>query len=130
MKKKATSPRRGSQIRLLIADDSRLIRETLACLCSLIPRLKIIGQAANGLEAIAAIRKLKPDVVTLDIRMPRMSGIEVLKAIKAEQIDCMVIILSVMTQEICLKKYLELGANHVFDKATEFEKALEVLRKL
>jgi len=130
MKKKATSLRRRKKIRVLIADDSGLIRNTLACLCSLIPRVEVVGQAANGLEAIAAIRKLQPDVVTLDIRMPRMSGVEVLKAVKAEQLDCTVIILSVMTQEICLKKCLELGADHVFDKATEFEKALEVLRKL
>jgi YesN/AraC family two-component response regulator len=117
-------------MRLLIADDSRLIREMLAGLCSSLPRLKVVGQAANGLEAMAAIRKLKPDVVTLDIRMPRMSGIEVLKAIKAEKIDCLVIVLSGFTDEIYLKKCLDLGAKHVFDKTTALDQAIEVLSGL
>jgi two-component system, chemotaxis family, protein-glutamate methylesterase/glutaminase len=120
----------SKQLRVLIVDDSRFIRDILISLCSSMPRLEVVGEAANGLEAIAAIRKLKPDVVTLDIRMPRLSGIEVLKAMKAEGIDSLVIVLSSSTDEIYLKKGLDLGAKYVFDKGTELDKAIEVLRRL
>jgi len=117
-------------LRLLIVDDSGLIRETLTSLCSLMPRLKVAGHAADGIEGMAAIREFKPDVVTLDIRMPRMNGIEVLQAIQAEKIDCKIIVLSAFTDEIYVKKCFELGAHYVFDKGTEFDQAMEVLRSL
>jgi two-component system chemotaxis response regulator CheB len=68
MKAKARNPRRKKKIRVLIVDDSCLLREMLAGFCSLNPQLKVVGYAKDGLEALAAIRKLKPEVVTLDIQ--------------------------------------------------------------
>jgi len=94
------------------------------------PRLEIVGVAKDGLEAIELIRGLKPDLVTLDIRMPKMSGIEVLKALKAEGLEITVIVLSALTTEEARKKCLELGARHVFDKTLEFEKFTDVLADL
>jgi len=78
-------------------------------------------------EALEAIRNLKPDVVSLDIRMPKMSGIEVLRAIKRDRLTCTPIVLSGLTDEFSREKYLELGARYVFDKGTELEKFLQVL---
>ena len=64
MRSAATHLRAKEKVRVLIVDDSGLIRERLACLCSLMPRLEVVGSARDGVEALEAMRKLKPDVVT------------------------------------------------------------------
>jgi DNA-binding NarL/FixJ family response regulator len=115
------------KIRVLIVDDSAILREGLTSLCSLLSELEVVGTAGDGVEALEAIHSLKPDIVSLDIRMPKMSGIEVLKAIKRDRLTCTPIILSGMADEFFRKKCLGLGAKYVFDKSTELEKFLRVL---
>jgi len=113
--------------RVLIVDDSARLREGLTSLCSLQSQLEVVGTAGDGVEALEAIRNLKPDVVSLDIRMPRMSGIEVLRAIRRDRLSCTLIVLSAMADEFFRKKCIKLGARYVFDKGTELEKFLRVL---
>jgi two-component system chemotaxis response regulator CheB len=127
---KKQSLRRKKKVRVLIVDDSGPMRGMLTSACSPLSRLKVVGHAKDGLEALELIHELKPDVITLDIRMPRMSGIEVLRAIKAEHFGCVVIVLSGVIQEIYRQKCMELGAKHVFEKATEFEKLMQVFRAM
>jgi DNA-binding NarL/FixJ family response regulator len=115
------------KIRVLIVDDSATLREGLTSLCSLVSELEVVGTASDGVEALDAIRNLKPDVVSLDIRMPRMNGIEVLKAIQRDRLTCTPIILSGLADEFSREKCLALGAKYVFDKSTELEKFLRVL---
>jgi YesN/AraC family two-component response regulator len=115
--------------RVLIVDDSAKLREGLTSLRELQSELEVVGTAGDGVEALEAIRNLKPDVVSLDIRMPGMSGIEVLKAIRRDRLTCTPIILSGMADKIFRKKCLELGARYVFDKSTELEKFLRVLSR-
>ena len=116
-----------TKTRVLIVDDSARLREGLTSLCSLQSELEVVGTAGDGVEALEAIRNLKPDVVSLDIRMPRMSGIEVLKAIRRDRLSCTPIVLSGMADKIFRQKCLELGAKYVFDKDTELEKFLRTL---
>jgi YesN/AraC family two-component response regulator len=113
--------------RVLIVDDSAMLREGLTSLCSLRSELEVVGTAGDGVEALEAIRNLKPDVVSLDIRMPRMSGVEVLKAIRRDRLSCTPIVLSGMADEFFRNKCLKLGAKYVFDKGTELEEFLQVL---
>jgi YesN/AraC family two-component response regulator len=113
--------------RVLIVDDSARLREGLTSLCELHSELEVVGTAGDGVEALEAIRNLKPDVVSLDIRMPRMSGIEVLRAIRRDRLSCTLIVLSAMADEFFREKCLKLGARYVFDKGTELEKFLRVL---
>src|SRR5262245_26970128 len=113
--------------RVLIVDDSARLREGLTSLCSLQSKLEVVGTAGDGVEALEAIRNLKPDVVSLDVRMPRMSGIDVLRAIRRDRLSCTLIVLSGMADKIFRKKCLELGAKYVFDKSTELEKFLRIL---
>src|SRR5881394_1953834 len=113
--------------RVLIVDDSARLREGLTSLCGLQSELEVVGTAGDGVEALEAIRNLKPDVVSLDIRMPKMSGIEVLKAIRRDRLSCMPIVLSGMADKIFRQKCLKLGAKYVFDKGTELEEFLRVL---
>jgi DNA-binding NarL/FixJ family response regulator len=125
------SPNRSVQrklLRLLIVDDSAAVRDSLSNLCNLVPLVKVIGEAADGFKAMDAIRKLKPDVVTLDIAMPRMNGLEVLRALRSEQLQCKVIVLSGCLEEPYRVQCRELGADYVFDKGTEIVKAMQLLK--
>lgn len=112
---------------MLIVDDSARLREGLTSLCSLQSEVEVVGTAGDGFEALEAIRELKPDVVSLDVRMPKMNGIEVLKAIRRDRLRCTPIVLSGMTDEIFRRKCMELGAKYVFDKSTDLEEFLQTL---
>jgi DNA-binding NarL/FixJ family response regulator len=120
----------SEKVRLLIVDDSATVRDSVTRLCSLNPRLEVVGQAKDGVEALAAIRKLKPDVVTLDLRMPNLGGLEVLQAVRDEIEKMVVIVLTARNEEFYRQKCFELGARHVFDKSGDFEPLLHVLRSL
>jgi YesN/AraC family two-component response regulator len=113
--------------RVLIVDDSAKLREGLTSLCELQSELEVVGTAGDGVEALEAIRNLKPDVVSLDIRMPGMSGIEVLQVIRRDRLTCTPIILSGMADEFFRRKCIALGARYVFDKGAELEKFLRAL---
>ena len=92
--------------------------------------IEVIGQAQDALEAIESIPKLNPQVVILDIRMPRGSGLDVLKAVKKNKDSPKIIIFTNYPYPQYRKKCLEAGADYFFDKHTEFEKLFEVLKQL
>jgi len=117
-------------MRVLIADDSRLLVERLMAVLAKVPDIKIVGQAETGAEAFEAIRTLAPDVVILDLCMPGGSGIDVLNGIRRDQLNCVVIILTGYGESQYRKRCLEGGATYFLDKATEFETVADVLRNL
>lgn len=85
-------------ISVLVVDDSVLIRKRITRLLNNHRKIEVVGTANDGLQAIDMIRKLKPDVVTLDVEMPNMNGIEALKVITRE-FDVPVLMLSALTKE-------------------------------
>jgi DNA-binding NarL/FixJ family response regulator len=115
---------------VLIADDSAAIRDSLSALVARLPGVEIVGLATTGLEALDCIRRLKPDVATLDVRMPELNGINVLEVIQKERLGVTVIVLTGAAEEEYQLKCLELGAKFFFHKSTEFEKVIEVLSDL
>ena len=117
-------------MKVFIVDDSALVRERLIAMISENPEIEITGQAENAQEATNSIRKLKPDVVILDIRMPGGNGIEVLKNIKKNNSAPTVIIFTNYPYPQYRKKCMEAGADYFFDKSNEFHKIIEVLKKL
>lgn len=117
-------------MRVLIVDDSEVLVQRLTLSLAEIPRLEIVGQANNVADAILDIRKVKPDVVILDIRMPGGSGIDVLESLKKHPSPPVVIMLSNYNYQQFRKKCLQSGARFYFDKSTEFHKVAEVLRGL
>jgi DNA-binding NarL/FixJ family response regulator len=117
-------------MKVFIADDSKVLCERLTEMLSDVPGIEIIGQAQDVATSLAAIKKLNPDIVILDIRMPGGSGIDVLQAIKREKHAPMVIMLTNYPYPQYRKKCLGLGADYFFDKSTEFGKVMELFKQL
>jgi DNA-binding NarL/FixJ family response regulator len=114
---------------VLIVDDSTLVRQRLSALLAEAPGLRIVGEAANAAGALSAVRRLAPDAVVLDIRMPGASGIEVLEHIKADNPNILVIMLTNYDFDQYRRQCLASGADYFFNKAREFERVIDVLTR-
>lgn len=103
-------------LRIVLVDDSPLIRDYLDATLAKIERCQVVGMAADGLEALTIIRTLRPHVVVLDIMMPHRNGIDVLREIRKEDSNMVIIMFtadpSVVLEDICLKE----GANYYLGK--------------
>ncbi len=117
-------------MKVLIVDDSPFIRERLISELLEIEGIEIVGEAKDGIEAKEAILKLDPELVTLDIRMPGRSGIDVLRDIKANHPEIKVLILTKYPYPQYRRRCMAAGADYFFDKSSEFQKVVEVLKQL
>ena len=117
-------------LKVFVVDDSAIVRERLTTMLSEIEGVEIIGRAEDALEATGLIRKLRPDAVILDIRLPNGSGINVLKTIKREQPALVAIMLTLYPYAQYRQSCMKAGANFFFDKSTGFEKIPAVLKQL
>lgn len=117
-------------MKAFIVDDSAIVRERLENMISEIPGIEFIGDSGYELDAIERIRRLHPDVVILDIRMPEGNGMNVLKDIKSRMPSTKVIMLTNYPYRQYRKKCMEMGADYFYDKSKEFEEVMEVLEKL
>ena len=98
-------------IRLIIAEDQSMVLGALAALLELEPDIDVIGQAANGREALDLTLKLKPDVVITDIEMPEMTGLELATEISRRKLPIRVIILTTFARAGYLRRALDAGAS-------------------
>ena len=114
-------------MKVLIVDDSNVVRDRIVEMLSGITGVEIAGEATNSIEAIHMVNKLKPDAVTLDIRIPGESGIEVLKKIKRSQPSTIVMMLTNFPHEQYKNKCYKLGGDYFFSKSDEFEKVEEIV---
>ncbi len=117
-------------MRLFIVDDSSLICERIRAVVSDIKGFEIVGEAVEQSEAIQSINKTNPDVVILDIRLPKGNGIEVLRELKNKDHAPVVIMLTNYPYPQYRTKCNAIGADYFFDKSTEFGRIKEVLRQL
>lgn len=119
------------RIKVLIVDDEKLIREGLIKIIERIDdKYEIIGEAKNGLEALEKIKKLTPDLAIIDIKMPTMDGLELLKKINQENIKIKIIILSGHDEFSYAKTALENGARTYILKPFEKNELLDTLNRL
>ena len=117
-------------LRLFIADNSEAILKSLSDLLLEIRGLEIVGHAHNASQVIERIKKSKPDVAIIDIRMPGGSGIHVLEIIKLFNKKIIVIMLTAYPYPQYRQICKDMGAEYFFDKSTEFHRVQEVLTEL
>ena len=84
----------GQKIRILIADDHAIVREGLMALIATEPDLELVGEATDGIQAVSKAQALRPDVILLDLMMPRMDGVEAINEIKKSWQDARIIVLT------------------------------------
>lgn len=117
-------------IRILIAEDQQLIRRAFAKILELEPDIRVIGQAADGAEAIDLARRHRPDIVLMDLQMPRVSGIQATQRIVAEFPATQVVVLTTFDTDELVFEAIGAGAQaYLLKDATETE-ILETIRRV
>lgn len=99
-----------AKLRLLIVDDHAVVREGLCALFARCPEFDVVGEAADGTQALALYRQLRPDVAIIDLRMPHMPGVELIRAIVAGDANAKLLVLSSLDGDEDIRKALASGA--------------------
>ena len=114
-------------LRIVLAEDHTILREGLRALLSADPEFEIIGEARDGREAVRCVEKLEPDLLLMDLSMPRMSGMDAIREIKKRYPDIKIIALTVHKTEEYLLSTLQAGADgYVLKDATHDELVLAI----
>ena len=117
-------------VNVMIADDHILMREGIKTLLEFDGKIKVISEAGNGVECLDKLKIYHPDVLLLDINMPEVDGIEVLKIIKTNKMDVKVLMLTVHNEVEYLIKSLEIGVDGYIMKdseSSELKKAIYMI---
>lgn len=117
-------------IRILIADDERLIRDAVASLLDLEDDLEVVSTASSGLEALVEARRTRPDIALLDLQMPEPNGIEVARQLSVVLADCRCIILTSHGRPGYLKAALSVGVSGFLPKTVAAHTLAEVVRSI
>lgn len=116
-------------MRVLLADDHKIVRQgTRLYLESM--GIEVLGEAANGLEAVEMVRRLQPDVVIMDIHMPDLTGIEATRRIRHEQDDVRVLVLTAYDNPTYIHALLNAGADGFILKTAEFSELFKALHEV
>jgi two-component system chemotaxis response regulator CheY len=115
--------------RVLIADDASFMRQMIRDIIE--PEgFEVVGEASDGVEVVEKYRKLRPDVVMMDIVMPKRSGIDAVKAIKAEDGGARVVMCSALGQDALVSEALQAGARDFIVKPFKPDAVLATLAKV
>jgi DNA-binding NarL/FixJ family response regulator len=106
-----SAPPRTGAVRILIADDHRLFAESLMAVLSEDERIDVVGIAGNGQEAVDLARKLQPDVILMDLKMPVLNGFEATRQIRAADSGAQILILTGTDEKIGSEDVSAAGAN-------------------
>ncbi len=117
-------------MKIVIADDSALLRERLKSMLMTVKNVEIVGEAENGIVALKLIKDTDPDLAILDIRMPELNGIEALKTIKESGGRTKVCILTNYPYPQYKERCLAEGADYFFDKNKDFQQIASMIANL
>lgn len=117
-----------SSIRVLLVDDQEIVRQGLTTILKYAPGIEVVGQAGDGEEAVIIARTLRPDVVLMDLKMPRLGGIPATRRISAELPDTQVIILTTYDTDDLVFEGIKAGAKGYLLKDAASETLVEAIR--
>jgi DNA-binding NarL/FixJ family response regulator len=117
------------KLRIVIAEDSEVIRDLLQCMLKAIVGFFVVGTAADGAEAVHLVSELSPDILILDINMPRKNGLEVLKEIRACDSSTVVVMYTADASPLARRSCLENGANFFLGKC-QINELIEICNKV
>ena len=113
--------------RVLFVDDHRVVRQGLISMLQVQPDIRVVGEAADGMEAVELARALQPDVVVMDIAMPRMDGIEATRRIKEQGLGARIIGLSMIDDQEVVEEMLKAGAEACIRKTASSASILQAI---
>jgi len=117
-------------IRVLVVEDHHMVRQGLVSLLNVVDDLEVIGEATNGVEAITQFRKRQPDITLIDLRMPRLSGVEVIERIRMETPNARFIVLTTYDGDEDIYRALQAGARAYLLKGMTSEELIATIRSV
>lgn len=114
--------------RLYIAEDRTIVRQGLRALIESVNDFEVVGEAEDGLEAIKGVEKIQPDLVLLDLSMPKLNGISALKEIKRVRPEIKIIVLTIHNDEEYILEAFEAGADGYCLKSAEFDEIVLAIK--
>jgi DNA-binding NarL/FixJ family response regulator len=115
-------------IRILVVEDHHVVRSGLVALLNVVEGIEVVGEAADGVEAIAQFRKCQPNVTLIDLRMPRLSGVEVIQRIRMETPQARFIVLTTYDGDEDIFRALQAGARAYLLKGMTTEDLVSTIR--
>lgn len=115
-------------IRVLIVEDHHVVRQGLVALLNVVDGLEVVGEAADGVEAITQFRKHLPDITLIDLRLPRMSGVDVIQRIRMETPHARLIVLTTYDGDEDIYRALQAGARAYLLKGMTSEELITTIR--
>jgi NarL family two-component system response regulator LiaR len=122
-----TTPRQN-RVRVMVVDDHAIIRKGVRAILELTPDIELVGEAANGREAVQQDKALKPDVILMDLVMPEMDGIEAIRHIKLERPEARILVLTTFAGEDKIFPAIKVGALGYHLKDSSPEMLIEAIR--
>ncbi|MFJ9247329.1 response regulator [Streptomyces sp. NPDC101776] len=116
--------------RVVVADDQTVVREGIVMLLGLLPGIEVVGAAADGDEAVRLVAELAPDVVLMDLRMPRCDGVEATRRIRAEHPGTQVVVLTTFADDASLFPALRAGARGYLTKDAGGEEIVRAVQSV
>jgi DNA-binding NarL/FixJ family response regulator len=118
----------SDQIRILVVDDHHVVRQGLIALLKVMPGIEVVGEASDGLEAIDAHRRLKPDITLMDLQLPKLGGVDAISCIRAEAPAARFVVLTTFDGDEDIFRALQAGAKAYLLKGMTIDDLLNTIR--
>jgi two-component system NarL family response regulator len=120
----------AASIRIMIVEDHAVVRQGLAALLATVPDFAIVAQAADGLESIETFRRHQPDVTLMDLRLPRMNGVEAITQIRGEFPQARIVVLTTFDGDEDIYRALQAGARGYLLKGMTADELVDAIRSV
>ena len=117
-------------IRIVLADDHKVVRQGMRALLREEPDFEIVGEAADGLEAVSIVEHLQPNILLLDLSMPKLHGIEVIQRVVTSSPTTKIVVLSIHDSNIYKVRAAEAGASGYVVKSAGSEEVIATMRQV